>query len=80
MKPDVMFREFLSGYLHMEVRIVTKVGTVHEGFYQGCSDDNLHIAKCSEQDKSSTLICLKDIAVIEETDIGGKDVPKELQS
>ncbi len=69
MKYSDTLREFLSGYLHQELRIVTKVGTVEEGFLQSWNETDIVIAACLSKDKSSTIINLKDIVSITEKSI-----------
>jgi len=44
------------------LKIVTKIGTIHEGFLQYWGDGSITLA-----DKVCTLISLKDIAVIEKS-------------
>jgi len=72
MKYTDTLKEFLTDYLHQELKIVTKVGTVEEGFLQHWNENDIVIATCLSNDKSQTIINLRDILSITETDIGGK--------
>jgi len=72
MKYSDTLREFLTDYLHQELEIVTKVGTTERGFLQHWNETDIVIATCLDKDKSQTIINLKDIVSITETDVGGK--------
>ena len=67
MKYDETLRDFLTGYLHQHLRIVSKVGNIYEGYLQSWNEHSIFISS-----RTSILISLKDILSIEETDIGGK--------
>jgi len=62
MKYTDTLNEFLEDAHHKYLRIVTKVGTINEGFLQSFGKEGILIS-----DRSTTLIDVKDIASIEET-------------
>ena len=61
MKYTDTLKEFLTGYIGLYLRIVTKVGTKCDGYLQSWSETSIVIAN-----HSSIIIDIKDIASIEE--------------
>jgi len=61
MKYTDTLKEFLTGYIGLHLRIVTKVGTKCNGYLQSWSETGIVIAN-----RSSIIIDIKDIASIEE--------------
>ena len=62
MKYTDTLNAFLEDAQNKHLRIVTKVGTISEGFLQTFGKDGILVS-----DRSTTLIDVKDIASIEET-------------
>ena len=68
MKYTDVYREFLEDSIYEYVKVITKVGTVHQGFLQAYSDQGVIVS-----DDTTSFIDLKDIAVIELTNCSLSD-------
>jgi hypothetical protein len=75
MKYTEMLKDFLADYMFQHVKIVSKVGTVHEGYLQCYGDLQLVIS-----DATSTILDLKDIATIEETSRNARSFAQHVES